>query len=628
MVEIKTERASYYISTHGKCEYIDIEPGIDTFTFLSPKSLKDIVHQAKSQSYLWQNVSICNHLTHGLIYRLKDINQTFPDVRTLIIEDDVGAIHIDNRMFPNVRHIISNNKLYANDVPMLITQKNEPGYVRNVFCIKQEETVDLCNAEYICNGAFSECCVSKVINSDSIWGCEENAFKDCKFLFDDEEYTDGIVKFGKVIVSIKPGLAKLNIPDDIDIYPTCEFPDSIKEVSFDSFGCLAKFKWYLEKYDIDTISINDKHVFETPNMSQYFGNLKTKNINITEENQFLKSIDGAIFTVDEKILLYCPQNKDSYTIPDKTETIGSYAFSGCHITSITIPDTISSIGSYAFSGCEMLTEVKLGNGITDYGEFGAFGIFQNCTGLKHIEIPPCVTATCENMFHNVSLESVVLHEGLRYIGRNSFRNVTADTITLPASLKLIAPDNFHGVKVFNICGDVPAGLIVDIAKSTQSYSQRIKAIKVNNEDVIFTLNMMQNGQQKKLYFTRYISTWQANQLDYLLSTFKTLPDDYLIDLCKNINDPELLIRSVLMLYKHTHENKLRKLLQIMSGSILRRCIDWENDELTIELLSIQIFAQQELNELLKFAQKQDNTTLTAAVLNVLADCNDTSDFII
>ena len=83
-----------------------------------------------------------------------------------------------------------------------------------------------------------------------------------------------------------------------------------------------------------------------------------------------------------------------------------------------------------------------------------------------------------------------------------------------------------------------------------------------------------------------------------------------------------------MLYKHTHENKLRKLLQIMSGSILRRCIDWENDELTIELLSIQIFAQQELNELLKFAQKQDNTTLTAAVLNALADCNDTSDFII
>lgn len=276
----------------------------------------------------------------------------------------------------------------------------------------------------------------------------------------------------------------------------------------------------------------------------------------------------------------------------------------------------------------MLTEVKLGNGITDYGEFGAFGIFQNCTGLKHIEIPSCVTATCENMFHNVNLESVVLHEGLRYIGRNSFRNVTVDTITLPASLKMIAPDNFHGVKVFNICGDVPAGLIVDIAKSTQSYSQRMKKIKINNEDVIFVLNIMQDGKEKKLYFTRYISTWQANQLDYLLSTFKTLPDDYLIDLCKNINDPELLIRSVLMLYKHTHENKLRKLLQIMSGSILRRCIDWENDELTIELLSIQIFAQQELNELLKFAQKQDNTTLTAAVLNALADCNDTSDFII
>lgn len=242
MVEIKTERASYYISTHGKCEYIDIEPGTDTFTFLSPESLKDIVHQAKSQSYLWQNISICNHLTHGLVYRLKGIEQTFPDVKTLIIEDDIGAIHIDNRMFPNVNHIISNNKRYINDVPMLIAQSDEPGYLMNAFCIKRGETVDLRNVKYICNGAFSGCHISKVINSDDVWGCEENAFKDCKFLFNDEEYADGTIKFGKVIVSIKPELTKLNIPNDIDIYSACEFPGSIKEVSFDSFDCLAKFK--------------------------------------------------------------------------------------------------------------------------------------------------------------------------------------------------------------------------------------------------------------------------------------------------------------------------------------------------------------------------------------------------
>ena len=139
---------------------------------------------------------------------------------------------------------------------------------------------------------------------------------------------------------------------------------------------------------------------------------------------------------------------------------------------------------------------------------------------------------------------------------------------------------------------------------------------------------MQDGKEKKLYFTRYISTWQANQLDYLLSTFKTLPDDYLIDLCKSINDAELSIRSILTLYKHTHKNDLRKLLQIMSNTILKHCINMQNNELTIELLSMKIFTQQELHELLKFAQEQNDTVLTAAVLNALADCNDTSDFII
>ena len=68
----------------------------------------------------------------------------------------------------------------------------------NAFCIKRGETVDLRNVKYICNGAFSGCHISKVINSDDVWGCEENAFKDCKFLFNDEEYADGTIKFGKV----------------------------------------------------------------------------------------------------------------------------------------------------------------------------------------------------------------------------------------------------------------------------------------------------------------------------------------------------------------------------------------------------------------------------------------------
>ena len=43
---------------------------------------------------------------------------------------------------------------------------------------------------------------------------------------------------------------------------------------------------------------------------------------------------------------------------------------------------------------------------------------------------------------------------------------------------------------------------------------------------------------------------------------------------------------------------------------------------------MKIFTQQELHELLKFAQEQNDTVLTAAALNALADCNDASDFII
>ena len=81
-------------------------------------------------------------------------------------------------------------------------------------------------------------------------------------------------------------------------------------------------------------------------------------INVHENNQFYKSIDGNLFSKDEKELIrFAAKNiNHDFTISDSVKVIAKGAFEGCtNLTSVTIPDSVTAIGYYAFEGCTSLT---------------------------------------------------------------------------------------------------------------------------------------------------------------------------------------------------------------------------------------------------------------------------------
>lgn len=192
----------------------------------------------------------------------------------------------------------------------------------------------------------------------------------------------------------------------------------------------------------------------------YIGNqalaLVKNQILVNPDNPNYKSIDGVLYSKDEKKLLQCPSEKEgafemplavesveraafifcrfltsitnspnlkkiedyafyecnflsSYEIPIGVTAIKPYTFAGCNtLTSIAIPRTVLSIGNSAFWSCVSLTSISIPNTITSIGS----GAFNNCTGLTSFYANPIVPinlSTSPNVFQNVNKSNCILY---------------------------------------------------------------------------------------------------------------------------------------------------------------------------------------------------------------------------
>ena len=79
-------------------------------------------------------------------------------------------------------------------------------------------------------------------------------------------------------------------------------------------------------------------------------------------NQNYKAIDGILFDYSGAKLINYPNGKGetSYSIPQGTTQIGSYAFYGNQtLNEITIPDGVTMIGAAAFNSCTNLQSLTI-----------------------------------------------------------------------------------------------------------------------------------------------------------------------------------------------------------------------------------------------------------------------------
>lgn len=177
------------------------------------------------------------------------------------------------------------------------------------------------------------------------------------------------------------------------------------------------------------------------------------------------------------------------TIPEGTEVINSYAFSGCKgLTSIVIPESVKKIEKYAFFCCHDLTSVVIPKSVTEISEYGVFShcesltsivveegnsiydsrencnaiikngttlvagcsnsvipngveklgksAFSGCKNLTNIVIPASVTEIGANAFGDcTALTEIAIPDSVEYIGKWAFYNSGLTSIEVPESVK-------------------------------------------------------------------------------------------------------------------------------------------------------------------------------------------------
>lgn len=168
--------------------------------------------------------------------------------------------------------------------------------------------------------------------------------------------------------------------------------------------------------------------------------------------------------------IYIPEQVTSkYRHTFTVRTIGKYAMSNTHISSVYIPETVKRISKSAFRSCSELTSVYLPSSLEVIEE----GAFRFCRSLISINIPGSVETIGEDAFHDCeNLESLVIENGVKTIGKGSFHYCRKlSSLCIPESVTNIgqgafAYSNIKSLKILSPNTKLDSGAFVSCPLET------------------------------------------------------------------------------------------------------------------------------------------------------------------
>jgi hypothetical protein len=208
-----------------------------------------------------------------------------------------------------------------------------------------------------------------------------------------------------------------------------KFPESVKTIEFAAFSYCDSLESITLPGGIE--SIEGSAFLACPNIAS---------IAVKSSNKCYRSIDGVLFTADEKRLVCYPPKKagEEYTVPEGVTDIESSAFYGCKsLVAVNIPESVTSIGGSAFEGCTRLKNITVPEGVTVIGG----GAFKDCKSIESITVPDGIEVIGSSTFENCKgLLSITIPESVTVIKDRAFAGCgRLSGITVVKEGKKVAP---------------------------------------------------------------------------------------------------------------------------------------------------------------------------------------------
>lgn len=207
---------------------------------------------------------------------------------------------------------------------------------------------------------------------------------------------------------------------DTDWYspPWKEYNDLIKNVVVEEGITEVSDTAFANAENLETVSLPSTLTYISG--WAFYVNYALEKINVAEANTAYKSIDGILFTEDEKTLVSYPMNKacEEYTIPASVTTIGEMAFPQCDaVDKVIVPDSVTTLGEYAFAYSQIKT-IEIGNGVTEIPIF----CFDYSKLLEKVILSDSVETISQYAFRSLThLHTLIIGSGVETIGEKAFR---------------------------------------------------------------------------------------------------------------------------------------------------------------------------------------------------------------